>query len=253
MLSEIEIDAIPPLSDQTWEEIRVDLHARFGEEKFDAYLKSIRYEGMWEGVIFVSVPSIFLQSWIANHYQEDILTLCKAAAGETVKIRILKRTVGTPVTIPGLRAKQKAPEEIVPAPLLPQKAPVPAPLAAVETVESVQEASYPRKREERVRIHDIIRAVAAYYGSRKEDIISKWRTRAIARARHVGMYLSHELTHRSLPEIGRIFGNRDHTTVHHSCWRITELMKHDEVLSKEVAHLSRYLQYGDVVLGKKKQ
>ena len=68
------------------------------------------------------------------------------------------------------------------------------------------------------------------------------RARAIARPRQVAMYLAKQLTSRSLPEIGRKFGNRDHTTVMHAVSRIAELMAADPAFAEDVELLRRMLE-----------
>ena len=68
------------------------------------------------------------------------------------------------------------------------------------------------------------------------------RARAVARPRQVAMYLAKQLTSRSLPEIGRKFGNRDHTTVMHAVSRVTELMERDGTFAEDVELLRRLLE-----------
>lgn len=79
--------------------------------------------------------------------------------------------------------------------------------------------------------------VAFSFGLTLPDMKSARRSRLIARPRQVAMYLSKQLTTRSLPEIGRQFGNRDHTTVMHAVRRITGLMIEDEELRARVTEL----------------
>jgi chromosomal replication initiator protein len=90
-------------------------------------------------------------------------------------------------------------------------------------------------------IEDIQRKTAEFYKLEVRDLHSKERSRRVARPRQVAMYLSRELTMRSLPEIGRRFGNRDHTTVLHACRRITELCTMDPLLRQEVDFLKQVL------------
>jgi chromosomal replication initiator protein len=71
---------------------------------------------------------------------------------------------------------------------------------------------------------------------------SSRRSRIVARPRQVAMYLSKQLTAHSLPEIGRKFGGRDHTTVMHACRRIEELLASDRALGEDVELLRRMLQ-----------
>ena len=98
-----------------------------------------------------------------------------------------------------------------------------------------------RAHEKKVTIDDIQRRVADYYHLKLTDLLSARRAREVARPRQVAMYLAKRLTPRSLPEIGRRFGNRDHTTVMHAVKRIDELRAADRELDADVAQLSRML------------
>ncbi len=96
--------------------------------------------------------------------------------------------------------------------------------------------------EKRVTIDDIQRRVAEHYGIRLSDMTSARRARAVARPRQVAMYLAKQLTPRSLPEIGKKFGGRDHTTVMHAVRRIDELKSGDSVLADDVELLRRLIE-----------
>ncbi len=93
----------------------------------------------------------------------------------------------------------------------------------------------------RVKIEDIQRIVAKHYQVSRADVLSSRRTQTVVRPRQVAMYLSKQLTLRSLPEIGRRFGGRDHTTVLHAVRKIDELVKTDATLADEVELLRRML------------
>jgi chromosomal replication initiator protein len=97
-----------------------------------------------------------------------------------------------------------------------------------------------RAHERRITIEDIQKRVAEHYGLRMADMLSARRARAVARPRQVAMYLTKQLTPRSLPEIGRKFGGRDHTTVMHAIRRIEELRAEDAVLNDDIEKLRRY-------------
>jgi chromosomal replication initiator protein len=99
-----------------------------------------------------------------------------------------------------------------------------------------------RAHERRVTIEDIQKLVAEHYRIRIADMHSARRARAVARPRQVAMYLAKQLTPRSLPEIGRKFGGRDHTTVMHAIRKIEELRSTDPVLSEDIEALRRLLQ-----------
>ena len=94
----------------------------------------------------------------------------------------------------------------------------------------------------RVRIEDIQRVVARQYNVSRADLLSSRRTANVVRPRQVAMYLAKVLTLRSLPEIGRRFGGRDHTTVLHAVRKIEALVGNDTALAEEVEALKRQLQ-----------
>ena len=92
-----------------------------------------------------------------------------------------------------------------------------------------------------ITIENIQRVVAEYYNIKLTDIKSKSRTRTVARPRQMAMALAKELTNHSLPEIGREFGGRDHTTVMHACQKISELRDTDNVIQEDYTNLTRKL------------
>lgn len=94
----------------------------------------------------------------------------------------------------------------------------------------------------RIKIDDILRIVSKHFGVNRSDLLSARRNRSIVRPRQIGMYLAKSLTSRSLPEIGRRFGNRDHTTVLHAIRKVEQLMSDDTGLKEEVDLLKRLLQ-----------
>jgi chromosomal replication initiator protein len=94
----------------------------------------------------------------------------------------------------------------------------------------------------RVRIEDIQRVVARQYNVSRADLLSSRRTANVVRPRQVAMYLAKILTLRSLPEIGRRFGGRDHTTVLHAVRKIEALAGNDAALAEEIEGLKRQLQ-----------
>ncbi|MBI4275658.1 MAG: chromosomal replication initiator protein DnaA [Rhizobiales bacterium] len=94
----------------------------------------------------------------------------------------------------------------------------------------------------RVKIEDIQRVVARQYNVSRSDLLSSRRTANVVRPRQVAMYLAKTLTLRSLPEIGRRFGGRDHTTVLHAVRKIEHLVGNDTSLADEIELLKRQLQ-----------
>jgi chromosomal replication initiator protein len=92
-----------------------------------------------------------------------------------------------------------------------------------------------------VTIENIQKTVADYYKVRVADLLSKRRSRSVARPRQVAMALAKELTTHSLPEIGDAFGGRDHTTVLHACKRIKELRTSEQRMTEDYSNLLRTL------------
>jgi chromosomal replication initiator protein len=111
------------------------------------------------------------------------------------------------------------------------------------TVESTKETlkDLLSLQSKRVTIENIQKTVADYYQVRVADLLSKRRSRSVARPRQVAMALAKELTRHSLPEIGGAFGGRDHTTVLHACKRIKELRGSEARLNQEYSNLLRTL------------
>ena len=112
------------------------------------------------------------------------------------------------------------------------------------TLETTQEVLHDilKAHDRRVTIEEIQKRVAEHFSMRLTDMSSARRARAVARPRQVAMYLAKQLTQRSLPEIGRRFGNRDHTTVMHAVSRVGELMIRDTGFAEDVELLRRMLE-----------
>jgi len=112
------------------------------------------------------------------------------------------------------------------------------------SLEATQEVLHDllRANDRRVTIEEIQKQVAEHFNIRIADMHSARRARAVARPRQVAMYLAKQLTTRSLPEIGRKFGGRDHTTVMHAVRKIEELRATDPGFSEDVDLLRRMLE-----------
>jgi len=112
------------------------------------------------------------------------------------------------------------------------------------TLETTQEVLHDllRANDRRISIDDIQKQVANHYNIKVSDMHSARRSRSVARPRQVAMFLSKRLTAKSLPEIGRKFGGKDHTTVMHAVKRVEELMAADQEMANDVELLERILQ-----------
>jgi chromosomal replication initiator protein len=112
------------------------------------------------------------------------------------------------------------------------------------TIEVCQEVMHDllRAHDRRVTIEEIQKRVAEHFNIRVADMHSARRSRTVARPRQIAMYLSKQLTARSLPEIGRKFGGRDHTTVMHAVKKVEELRQADTSFAEDVDLLRRMLE-----------
>ena len=98
-----------------------------------------------------------------------------------------------------------------------------------------------RSSQRKVNIEQIQKKVSEHFNVKMSDMSSARRSRTIARPRQIAMYLSKNLTSRSLPEIGRRFGNRDHTTVIHAVKTITRLSEQDDEMKKNISQIKSLL------------
>jgi chromosomal replication initiator protein len=117
------------------------------------------------------------------------------------------------------------------------KAPITADLASMVLRDAAGTADLGR-----IKIEDILKVVSRHFNVGRNDLLSARRAREVVMPRQIGMYLAKKLTARSLPEIGRRFGGRDHSTVLHAVRKIDEQMKGDEKLARELALLIRLVE-----------
>lgn len=112
------------------------------------------------------------------------------------------------------------------------------------TLDTVEDAlsDLPVKAEKRITVDEIQKVVAAYFNLSVEDIVSKRRTKTVVRPRHIAMYLAKTMTTRSLPDIGRRFGGRDHSTVIHAVSKMSDLLPSDTVLADDIEAIKRRLR-----------
>lgn len=96
----------------------------------------------------------------------------------------------------------------------------------------------------RIKIDDILKIVGRHFNVGRTDLLSPRRARSVVVPRQIGMYLAKKMTARSLPEIGRRFGGRDHSTVLHAVRKIEDQIKTDDKLAREVALLIRLVEQG---------
>jgi chromosomal replication initiator protein len=115
------------------------------------------------------------------------------------------------------------------------------PQITIDRIDEILGHIYRSGEPKRVRIEDIQRIVARHYNVSKTELLSNRRTRTIVKPRQIAMYLAKVMTPRSLPEIGRRFGGRDHTTVLHAVRKIEDLSGGDNTLAQELELLRRLI------------
>jgi chromosomal replication initiator protein len=115
------------------------------------------------------------------------------------------------------------------------------PQITIDRIDEILGHIYRTGEPKRVRIEDIQRIVARHYNVSKTELLSNRRTRTIVKPRQIAMYLAKVMTPRSLPEIGRRFGGRDHTTVLHAVRKIEDLSTGDNTLAQELELLRRLI------------
>ena len=111
----------------------------------------------------------------------------------------------------------------------------------LDTVEEVL-GELPLRAEKRVTVDEIQKATAAHFKISVDDILSKRRTKTVVRPRHIAMYLAKTMTTRSLPDIGRRFGGRDHSTVIHAVNKVAGALESDSALNADIESVRRQLR-----------
>jgi chromosomal replication initiation ATPase DnaA len=196
---------------EAWMRIRRRLRAELGEEVFSSWFGCLELDALADQDVYLSVPTKFLKSWIQSHYVDRIFPTLASEFPAIKRVSINIRSSTRPASA----------------------------CATGSLPDLVAEAGTDLARGRN--IEDIQKLVASHFNVSRADILSARRTAGVVRPRQIAMYLSKLLTPRSLPEIGRRFGGRDHTTVLHAVRKITGLVTADGTLSEEIELLKRML------------
>ena len=218
--------AIPPQGPMLAAEsqrIHAALRASLGDDVHGNWFGSLELHGCLDGVVHASVPVRFLQRWIEVHYTRELTAACSLVWGEIDRVEVTVRPAVPIVAAPPPAAYAAAPVRAVP----------PACAAPAHHEPAVFDRP--------VAIDDIIAALTRQFGVSRQDILSDRRHRSVVLPRQVGMYLARQLSRRGLPEIGRRFGDRDHTTVLHAVRKIDRLLMTDPHLQNDIDDLRRDL------------
>lgn len=204
---------------QQWDRVKDCLQSELGEKAFANLFARVEFVGIEETTVHLTAPTTLLVSHIKMYYTKHLLRLWQAERQEIKQILITLRILVSTAEV----------ELILSPTLKPVK-------------ESIISTNSPvGQRPRHVKIEEIKRTVAVHYKISKSDMTSSQRTRSIVRPRQIAIYLARKLTLHSLPEIGRRFGGRDHSTVLHAISKIEGLMAEDERLAKEIDSLKESL------------
>jgi chromosomal replication initiation ATPase DnaA len=260
-----------------WETVKNRLRGELSPNIFDNWFGSMQLESVSKGVVHLSVATSFLCGRIRPH-KERLLELWQeedqAVSSVMVSPRMglhKQKVSWAPApqpkpSLPNLRPPDQnfsggAPDAFShlvsswgpyrPPPgsdgLLQQEdgisdeAPLPAVAAQEVTPPSEPDPNAPPRR---IMVEDVIRVVSKHYGVGRASLISPSRLRIFVRPRQVAMYLARQLTKRTLSEVGKQFGGRDHTTVLNAENRIEALMAEDSEFVKELDELQRKIKAG---------
>lgn len=265
---------IPSLSNFDWDAAKKTIKSAVGQEVYSVWLESLRFERLEGDAMHLSVRNATTKDWIVRHYADKILKALSREYGHIGTLEISARDgpfirKGKPEPKPvaisrkldaGLPRGVKAPEppaittreldqwEYIPAGVLPELVALvmhipdftPAMLGQPDgPLTTVDPFLFLDGAMPRVPIENIQRLVALHYKVPKNELLTNRRTRTIVKPRQVAMYLAKIMTPRSLPEIGRRFGGRDHTTVLHAVRKIEDLSSRDKVFARELEYLRK--------------
>jgi chromosomal replication initiation ATPase DnaA len=216
---------------EAWMRIRRRLRAELGEEVFSSWFGCLELNALSDQDVYLSVPTKFLKSWIQSHYVDRILP---ALASEFPAIKRVSINVRSSIRPAAACSTGGLPDLVA-------GADVNGAELRMETAELAIRDLVRTPDPKKVKIEDVQKLVASHFNVSRGDILSARRTANVVRPRQIAMYLSKLLTPRSLPEIGRRFGGRDHTTVLHAVRKITGLVSADGTLSEEIELLTRML------------
>ncbi len=187
-------------------------------------------------VAVLTVPTRFLVTWLRRHHAATLRGALRRVAPSVATVSIELRSTRVDVAVPAPPAEAKAiarpPEPVATA--VPQDMHFPE---ATPETDRLVSAIVRRGTIVAIQVH-----VARHYGIERRDMLSTCRRWAVVRPRQVAMYLAKTLTHHSLPEIGRRFGPRDHTTVLAALRRVEARIARDPAFAAEVEGLRQELE-----------
>ncbi len=236
-----------PITDadkEKWPLVQARLRAVVGEDAYASFLVSLRLEEIDEAKLYCSVPSPFLKKWIKDHYAEELLAAAVQEWPDTTTVYVLRRSIGVPIIIgeqhEETEAPQQGPQRFSYTRMVAETQPM---YEKQEDLESDDPPVLPQQgSDRRIHIEEIQQGTGRKYKIARTRLLSRERPRDISLPRQIGMFLSKYMTDRSLHEIGRHFGGRDHTTVVQAIKKIRTLIYSDLEFAYEVASLEAQIR-----------
>ena len=226
------------------ERFKAALLVKLGDEVYSAWFNSLQIESFAERTLTVSVANSFLRHQVGL-YTNTVLACATPVYGITEHIRVVVRESRPAISVVSTERKQyRDSEEPDRAANVRRKVSPPNMNNASPDVRPAPTLSN-LKVPNHLTIAFIRYFVGLHFKVSKEDMVSLHRKRDLTWARQVGMYLTKQTTLKSMPEIGRGFGNRDHTTVVHAVRKVENMMKDNPRIRAEVAEMLRFLRKED--------
>ncbi len=213
------------------------LRATLGTEKHGNFLGRLQIDELAGGVAVFSLPTPFLVMWAYQEYFEVLTHACEVAAPFIRMFAIQLRSSARPAPQrPAALVPPAVPIALLPPPVADATIPSSPSRSAVVggASDGARQAFRPMARGPTAAVQDV---VATSFGLTRADLLGPSRLAHIVRPRQIAMYLAREVVGQSLPEIGRRFGGRDHTTVLHAVRKIARLAVEDEMLGALVDEL----------------
>jgi hypothetical protein len=256
-------DDEPDTDATVFKRVQAQLRARLDDQHIFPLPNVLKFDRFVDGVVWLTISTIYFRARLLANHGPLLLELCQREwPGATdVQVTVRKAVHGKPVADMGIQlwsnwkarmAAQRAAVDKAKAgtqaakPAQDLKSPVPVTARPVPAVELADELAVLPTCEVlregdavRIFVEDIQRAAARCYGVTRAEICSNRRVRTIVKPRQVAMYLCKTLTPRSLPEIGRRFGGKNHTTVLHAVRKIGQ-MRGDAGLERELSLITQW-------------
>lgn len=226
--------ASAPSKRTAWVDVLQRLREKLGDEVFCAWFAGMKLDRVEGGVAYITAPTQFVAKHIRELYIGELVEEIRAGYPGTERAEIASRELKAP---PRKSRKAAAFSDHTEVTVVDQDtATTPLPRTILVTGTAPVELKDPARK---MSIKEVKRHISKAFGVGVDELESPLRSRRIVWPRQVAMYLARTITGRSLPEIGRQFGNRDHTTVLHAIRKVEDKLQTEEGFRFELAQLTQ--------------